>query len=368
MTSPLTTVLGDRKIGGAASARMLIDGRPYLNFFGAGYLALANLPEVRSAVRGALDAGVAFADHVPKALGGIDPAFEEVERASAQALGTEACVYFPSGYLIGAVGLASFETPFDLIVLDELAHYNLRDAAKQSGLRIRAFSNSDPESLREVLRENVRAKQKPLVMTDGVFTTGRVPPLAAYAVEIASYDGRLFVDESHSFGVIGERGQGALEHCGVKGAVPVGATLSKAYCAQGAILGCSAATAARLRQIPPVRGCCAGSPLSAVAATASLAYMSAHPEIRTELRVLADYLRSRIRRLGIDVMETPAPVVAFQYGGWKDMHALQHRLFERGIHIYHSVHLGTGSEGMIRCSVFRDHTREDVDRLITELH
>jgi 7-keto-8-aminopelargonate synthetase-like enzyme len=277
-------------------------------------------------------------------------------------------VYFASGFLIGRVGLTSYEQAFDLLILDDTAHYNLRDAAKLTGLPTFTFAHCDVGSLSDVLKQHVRAKQRPLVITDGVFTTGRIPPLRDYAAVLEGYNGRLFVDESHSFGVVGENGRGAAEYCGVEHLAPIGATLSKAYCAQGAILGCSAAAALRLRTIPPIRACCAGSPLSAAAATASLTYVAKRPEIRKNLREMTDYLRARARSTGLDVIDSPAPVVAFQYGKRADMEALQRRLFDRGIHIYHSTHLGTGPEGMIRCSVFRDHTREDMDALVDALH
>ena len=44
---------------------------------------------------------------------------------------------------------------------------------------------------------------------------------------------------------------------------------------------------------------------------------------------------------------------------------LQRQLFGRGIYTYYSTYLGAGSEGMIRCAVFRDHSRTDIDTLIS---
>ena len=38
------------------------------------------------------------------------------------------------------------------------------------------------------------------------------------------------------------------------------------------------------------------------------------------------------------------------------MQALQRKLFDRGIFIYHSDYIGAESEEMIRCAVFRDLT------------
>jgi 7-keto-8-aminopelargonate synthetase-like enzyme len=41
--------LTGRTVSGQVSARITIEGREYINFFGSGYLALANVPEIRRA-------------------------------------------------------------------------------------------------------------------------------------------------------------------------------------------------------------------------------------------------------------------------------------------------------------------------------
>lgn len=364
------SLLTGKSVEGCISARIRIDGREYINFFGHGYLALAQVPEIRRAVVRVLEQGVPFARQMPAVVGGCDPIFAAVEQAAAAACGTQAAVYVASGYLIGAVALRALEGTFDVLLLDTTAHYNLRDAAALSECPIFTFNHCDAQSLREVLRRHTCAKQRPLVVTDGVFaTTGRIPPLAHYAEVLSPYDGgRLFVDEAHSFGVVGENGRGAAEYCGVEHLTPAtGATLSKAFCAQGAIVGCSTAAAARLESLPPVRGACAGSTLSAVAATASLAYVAGHPHLRSDLRVITEYFRARLRSIGVEMMESPAPIVSFRWGKRIDMLELQRRLFDRGIYIYYSTYIGAGSEGLIRCAVFRDHTREDIDQLIAAL-
>ena len=367
-TVPPLKILAGKAVTGPVSARITIDGKRYLNFFGAGYLALSGLPEIRRAVSRALEQGVPFAQHLPPAHGALDPIFDAVERAAAVTCGTESSVYFASGYLIGSVGLAGLAGAFDLIALDESAHYSLRDAAKLCGVPTFTFAHCDVESLSDELKRKVVPGQRPLVVTDGVFpTSGEVAPLAEYAAILEPHRGRLFVDESHAFGVVGANGRGAIEHCGVEPLATSGATLSKAFCAQGAVMGCSAATAARLRAIPPIGAACAGSPLSAVAASASLAYVSSHPELRSQLREMTDYLRLRLRSLALEIIDSPAPIVSFQWGTRTDMQALQRRAFERGIYIHYSTYIGAGPEGTIRCAVFRDHSREDIDTLVEAL-
>jgi 8-amino-7-oxononanoate synthase len=368
MTESAPKPLAGRTVEGPISARMRIDGRPYLNFFGAGYLALAGVPEIRAAVRRALDEGVPIAQQLPAAHGANDPIFDELERAAAQACGSEASLYFASGYLIGGVGLAALEGTFDRIIIDESAHYSLRDAARASANPSAKFAHGNPSSLAETLKACLRANERPLVLTDGAFaTTGRVAPLAEYAEILAPYNGRLLIDESHSFGVVGERGRGAAEYCGVEEIATIGATFSKAYCAQGAIITCTKSDARRMRTVPPIGAACAGSPLTAAAALASLDYVSANPSLRRSLESVTGYLRKRLRHMGIDVIESPAPIVTFQLGKQADMLALQKRAFEREIYLHYSTYIGAGPEGVIRCAVFRDHTHEDVDVLVDVL-
>jgi 8-amino-7-oxononanoate synthase len=360
--------LTGRRVVGPVSARINIDGREYINFFGSQYLALALVPEVRVAVLETLERGAPFAEPLPAALGTIDRDFEAVELAAAAACGTQASVYFASGYLIGRVALASMEPAPDLLFLDASAHYNLQDAAKVSDLPCFTFEHADADSLRDLLRRHVRPHKLPAILTDGVFaTSGRLAPLEDYASALAPYDGRCIVDESHAFGVVGATGRGAAEYCGIEERATIGTTLSKAYCAQGAIVPCFSVAAKRLRTEPPVRGACAGSPLSAAAAAASLEYVARHPEIRERIRTTADYLRGRLRCRGIEVVDTPAPIVSFQYGTRAQMERVQHRLFDQGIYIYLSHYLGAGPEGVIRCAIFRDHVQADIDALIDAL-
>lgn len=361
-------ILEGKGVGGPVSARITVEGRQYLNFFGTAYLALSGIPEIRGAVRRALDEGVAFARHLPAAVGGDDPIFDAVEAAGATALDTEASVYFASGAMIGSVGLASLAGRFGSIAIDECAHYSLQEAALASGVCVARFSHRDVDSLAEVLETCPRRPGPPLVMTDGIFAaTGAIAPLAEYATLLRPLEGAMLVDESHGFGVVGSSGRGAWEHCGLDGEVVRGATMSKAYCAHGGLVGCTSAVARMLRERPPVRGSSSGSPLSAVAAAASLRYVAAHPELRLQLAETTRSLREHLRDIGLEVIESPAPIVSFRVGSRADMLELQRRLFERGICVHHSTYIGAGPEGLIRCAVYRDHSTADIEAFAADL-
>jgi 7-keto-8-aminopelargonate synthetase-like enzyme len=351
------------------SARIKIDGRDYLNFFGSGYLALSNIPEIRAAVAKVLSQDVPFSQQIAAALlGGVDPIFRNVEQAVASMLRSESAIYFCSGYLIGAVSMTRLDGLFDVILIDEHAHFNLADAAKLSGHQTLTFPHCDADALRDILMKRALDNKRPLVITDGVFaTTGRVPPLRDYVEILEARGGQLLVDESHAFGVVGDEGRGAAEYCSVERLSTIGSTLSKALCAQGAFVPCSSRGAERVRALPPLRGSNAGSPLSAVASLASLDYLAKHPEFRRELSEKACYLRKLLRAAGIDVIESPAPIVSFQVGGQQDMISLQRRLFDKGIFIHYSTYIGAGPDGILRCALFRDHSRGDIDTLVSEV-
>jgi 7-keto-8-aminopelargonate synthetase-like enzyme len=144
-------------------------------------------------------------------------------------------------------------------------------------------------------------------------------------------------------------------------------TLGKGFCAQGALLPCTREFAARVRSLPPVRGAGAGSPVSALVGAAALRLARAHPERREHLGKISQRLKTGLRGLGLEIIDTPAPITAFRVGHKSDMLALQRSLFADGLHVVISNYIGAGPEGMIRCATFADHSDKDIDQLVDAL-
>jgi glycine C-acetyltransferase/8-amino-7-oxononanoate synthase len=185
---------------------------------------------------------------------------------------------------------------------------------------------------------------------------------------MAPYDGRLLVDESHSFGVLGEAGRGAVEHHGVYGTCAlVGGSTSKGLGVVGGIIPADDEIVARCRATPASRSASAGLPAAAAMCAASLQYVREHPELRMRLRANVAYMKSGLRKLGIDVADTVAPVASFVAGADRPMHTLQEQLMARGIYVLHSNYIGVSAAGAIRCGIFADHSTEHMDRLFDAL-
>lgn len=364
---PSTPLLAGRTIRGPESARIWIDDQPYINFVGCSYLALQSLDELRLAGRRAVELAHPWSQMRTAAYGGIDPIFEEIITEGAKFFGQETSVFLPTGYFCGLAGVAALRNSFDSIFIDELAHFNLFDAAKLSNCPVTSFSHCDSNALNDAILKGTNTNRRPLVLTDGVFaTTGRIPPLNEYARIAADHGGLMFVDESHGYGVVGKYGRGATDYCEVADAFHAG-TLSKGFCAHGALLPCTPEFSKKVRGLPPVRGASAGSPVSALVAAAAMRYMHTHPERREHLHAMSQRLKSGLRILGLDVIDTPAPITAFRVGLKADMLSLQKKLFDDGLHVVISNYIGSGTEGMIRCATYADHTENDIDRLVGAL-
>lgn len=360
-------LLAGKTVRGPESARIWVDDKPYINFAGCSYLALQGLDELREAGRRAVELGHPWSQMRSAAYGGVDPVFDAVEAEGAKFFGCETSVFMPTGYFCGPAAVAALGERVDVIYLDELAHFSLYDAAKLSGKPIVTFSHCDAQSLREAIQTHNLADHCPLILTDGVFATmGRVPPLVEYEHIATENGGLVFVDESHAYGVLGEHGRGAAEYCGASHALHAG-TLGKGFCSQGALLPCTNEMATRVRNLPPVRGAGAGSPVSAMVATAAMRYVAAHSQRRRHLTAISQRLKTGLRSLGLEVMHTPAPITSFTIGRRSDMLSLQRELFKSELHVIVSNYIGSGPEGVIRCATYADHSEDDIDKLINEI-
>lgn len=94
-----------------------------------------------------------------------------------------------------------------------------------------------------------------------------------------------------------------------------------------------------------------------------------HATAPYEGRLLVDESHSfgGLRRLGLTIDDSIAPVASFKTGSKEAMLSLKRALSSEGIFVYHSTYIGSGSEGVIRCGIFADHTREHIEALIGAL-
>jgi 8-amino-7-oxononanoate synthase len=350
-------------------AEIVLNGRRYINFGGSSYLGLSSNPQI-------LEAGIealrecGSGGPVPSIHGVSTRFLLEVESEGRRFFGSEAAFYLNAGYSFGLAAIAAAREQFDAIFFDEFAHYSLVDGMAASGLPRYSFRHLDVENLELKLKQHLGRKERPLVVTDGLFSTrGEIAPLDQLSRAVSPYGGRLLVDESHSFGVLGASGRGALEHHHMDSALAlVGGSLGKAFGTCGGIIPANEAEVASLRLTPVGLGASTGAPAAAAMCAASLRYVRQHNELLSRLRENIRYVKHGLRQLGLEIAgDDLAPIASFTSAPGKSMQALQEALLEEGIFVYHSTYLGAGDHGVIRCGVFADHGRNHLDALIQAL-
>jgi 8-amino-7-oxononanoate synthase len=352
----------------SVGAEVVLDGKKYINFGGSSYLGLSSNPEVIKAGIAALQE-CGCGPPMARDQGITSRAHQEAEAEIAKVFGSAAGMFLASGYMFGLLALTALCRTYTQIFFDEYVHYSLRDAIAASGLRAFEFRHLDAASLAAQLRQNVGGSERPLIVTDGLFSTlGEIAPLDELDRVSAPYEARILVDESHSFGVLGRSGRGVREHFGMsEQEALVGGSLAKAFGCCGGIVPASEEVVALFRSMPASMGASAGSPAAAAICARSLTYFREHPELLQRLRSNIKYLKDGLRRLGLEVADSEAPVAAFTLGTRQAMQALKAQLKAAGIFVYHSTYVGAGTAGVIRVGIFADHTREHLARLLEAL-
>jgi 7-keto-8-aminopelargonate synthetase-like enzyme len=382
-----------------------IDGREYLYFVGTSYLGLQGHPEV---IRAACEATQRYGIHsatTRAGFGNIPPTLD-AERRAAEFFGAETAFYFASGYAGNNILLLTLADDFDVIFIDQLSHYSVCEAAQQSRRPVFHFRHRDPGDLANSLRKKLRPGERPLVISDGVFSVrGTIAPVAEYCDVLSSYDESiLLLDDAHAIGVLGPQGRGTYEHAGLwqsDSPLPLGegtsanplpkaegtrvnalalgegnatgmflsGTMSKAIGGFGGVIPGSGPFIERVKKASHwYEGASAPMAAAAAATAKAIELLMADPGLRTRLSSNAHLLKDGLRHLGFEVDQTPVPIACLIAGTAENMQRIQRGLMDRGIAVaYMAAYAGLGAEGGLRIAVFATHTEAMIQQLLDEL-
>lgn len=345
-----------------------IDGKERVNFAANDYLGLAGEARVAEALAaGARRWGAgAGAAHL---LSGHARAHAEFEEALADFLGCEAALLFSTGYManLGAVGALAGRG--DTVVEDKLNHASLIDAAILSRARLLRYAHGDAGA---AARRLGQAGGETLLVTDGVFSMdGDLAPLPALAETAARGGATLMVDDAHGFGVLGERGRGSLEYCGLApDSAPVQVvTLGKALGVFGAaVVGSRELVETLVQRARPWIYTTALPPAIAEALIVSLRLVREEGWRRERVRAHVARFRSGCERAALDLMDSPTPIQPVVVGSAARAFEVSARLAERGFYVP-AIRPPTVPEGSarLRITLSAVHEESQVDALVAAL-
>jgi 8-amino-7-oxononanoate synthase len=354
----------------APGPETVINGRKYIYFGGTGYFALHGNAEM---IKTGIEAFGKYGMHSATTRSGFgnNPVLLDAERKIAAYFGTEDAVYYVSGYFNGLMMAQGLADQFDLAFVDETAHFSVKDGVHSTRKPVVFYKHRDPSDLRSKLKSELKAGQRPVVFTDGVFPTfGVIAPVPEIVKELKPYDGILCLDDAHAAGVLGTNGRGTYEHFGLKpgDTLLMSGTLSKAFGGHGGFIPASAAFIQKIRQTVGAYSGASPTPTPIAAASAKgIELVQSHPEWREKLRRNVARVKKGMRQLGFDVGDTPMPIVTWALASADEMKKVQKELLDRGIAVAYSTYVGAPSGGVLRASIFSAHTDAHIDRLLEEL-
>lgn len=351
-------------------AEVLIDGKRYNYFAGTSYFELNKNPEIlRCASEALTQYGITSSSS--RSSYGTTKLILELEKEAAAFFDADDSVYLPSGFLTPPAAILALVKMnyFDVIFIDEVTHYSNHFAARLTGKPFIQFAHLSTDDLNDKLRKNLRRNKVPLIITDGIFPVyGKIAPIDAYKRIIDKYNGKMWIDEAHSLGILGNNGKGTTEYFGITSEnIYFGGTLSKAFGGFGGIIPGSKVFIEEIRNGDLFNGATPAPSSAAAAGLAGIKFVKVHPEKRIKLHLNAKLLKEGLKKFGINVEDSVVPIASWSFGNRNAMQKFVNELFKNDFIVQLINYIGAGNEGAVRIVVFETHTEEQINGLLEQI-
>lgn len=143
-------------------------------------------------------------------LSGNYALIEEAEKKVAHFHDSTSGLIYNSGYDANLGLLSSVPQRGDTVLYDQLSHASIRDGIRLSFAQSLSFQHNNPDDLEDKLR---KASGNIFIVTESIFSMdGDMAPLPSIVELAEKFGAHLIVDEAHATGVIGEKGEGLVQH------------------------------------------------------------------------------------------------------------------------------------------------------------
>lgn len=361
------------KLEGEIGNKMTFRGTECLVWSVNNYLGLANHPEVRKAdAESAEKWGLAY-PMGSRMMTGQTNEHEELENELSDFMKSEDTILLNFGYQGMISAIDSLVSRNDVIVYDSESHACILDGMRLHAGKRFVFKHNDMESFDKQMERATKIADKAdggiLVITEGVFgmagDQGDLKGLIEFRKK-GKYDFRLFVDDAHGFGTIGDTGMGVGEAQGVQEEIDVlFGTFAKSMASIGAFICAKENIVEYLRYNMRSQMFAKSLPMPlVVGARKRLELLRTKPELKENLWKIANALQKGLTEAGFDLGRTNSAVTpVFLKGNLAEATNLTFDLRENynifsSIVIYPVVPKGTI---MLRLIPTAAHELEDVD-------
>lgn len=335
------------------------------------YLGLAADPRLKEAAIAAMARAASVGSTGARLLSGNAREWQELEGEFARFEGSEAALYFGSGYAANVGLLGCILRPGDVVFSDALNHASLIDGMRLSGATKVIYPHGDLKFLERELRERRNIAGAMVIVTESVFSMeGDIAPVGELARLAREYGAELVVDEAHAIGVCGPSGRGIVAEQGCEKEVLASVcTCGKALASAGAFV-CGERTLIEflVNHARTFVFSTAMPPYLAGQIRAAVELAREADEKRAHLRTIADVLREALSAAGIEFGASATQIVPVILGSNEmALHVAAH-LDAKGF-AARAIRPPTVPEGTarIRVSLTSKITLEDVRRIAAEI-
>ncbi len=349
---------------------VVMEGKDMIMIGSNNYLGLTSHPEV-------IEAGIKALEQYgsgcsgSRFLNGTLTSHVEFEKELAEFLKKEDAVTFSTGFQSNLGIISAIAGRTDYILCDKENHASIYDGCRLSFAKMIRYEHSDMVDLENKLKTIDTTNSGILIVTDGVFSmSGEICKLPEIVALAKKYGARVMVDDAHGLGVLGERGRGTAEHFGLEDQVDIYmGTFSKSLASLGGYMVAKKEVCEYVRHVSrPFIFCASITPSNVACATAALRILKREPERVANLRKISNYMRSNLKREGIDIIESQTPIIPiYTYGDARTFVACK-KLFERGVYVNPVVSPATPvGMSLLRTSYTATHTEEQMDRALKHI-
>ncbi len=359
-----------RAIESTAGSTVVTHGRRRVMIGSNNYLGLTHHPKVQAAAKAAIDqfgtgcTGSRF-------LNGNLVLHEELEVELAKYLGKEACLVFSTGFLSNQGALSTLVGRNDVIYSDRENHASIIEGTLVSLGDTVKFKHNNMADLERVLEATRDKYAGALIVADGVFSmSGDIFNFTKAAELAKKYSCRLYIDDAHAIGVLGDKGQGTAHHFGDVGSADlVIGTFSKSFASIGGYVAGPADVIHYIKhKCRPFIFSAAMPPAAAATVLECLRIVQEEPEHLANLWKNANKMSRGLSSLGYKTLNSQTPIIPLLIGDDFTAFAFAQKLYEKGVFATPVVRPAV-PEGcaLIRTSYMASHANEDLDYVLEVL-
>ncbi len=356
-----------RPIQSGPGTKVRVDGREMIMIGSNNYMGLTGHPKVvEAAVAATKKYGTGCTGS--RFLNGTLDIHLELEDKLARFVGKEAALCFSTGFQTNQGAISALVGKDDIVFVDRDNHASIVDGYRLSFGKVVKYKHNDFEDLERVLKMHAGNEAGRMIVSDGVFSMeGTIAPVPQLVRLAQKYGTRLYIDDAHALGVLGEHGGGSIEHWNMPTEIDlVMGTFSKSFASLGGFIAGDAEVIDYIKHHARSLIFSASMPPASVAAViASLEIIESEPDRIAQLWKNTHRMKKGFDSLGFNTGASNTPIIPILVGEDEDCFIFWKELWDHGIFVNPAIPPAVPPhQAILRTSYMATHTEDELDYVL----